>query len=456
VAAAVAHYQQQLAAPAGERARAYLAARGLAALATAWRFGYACGNQVADCGQPVPLLLAAGVLRQQSGPPYDPLAGRLVIPITDPLGRAVAFTGRALGDEQPKYLNTADTPLFKKGATLFGYYESSRTEQHRDELWVLEGQLKAVAAITAGYPAVAPGGTAFTADHAALCLRRATTIHLAYDRDPAGAKAAAAAARLLREHAAHVDIALLDIPDGAAPGTRDPDDLLRQQLPIAWQVIPYIQWRYEQLSAGGDPSAASLRVHQELLPEIAAHPVLMVRHREYQYVADQEGLPLDELLSALPTDEAAPVRAAAAAAKPAPAAPTADDLARSSPERDLYTIVLQLAPIQRDPTWWARLIPWEGLPLPTLRRLQEIAYWQSRAALAGVPFASLVSHAIAEPQRSYYWHWLHRPLPGAPADLLVPACKVLVDLARKDALKAAVAAGDTAAIAFFLAPGATP
>ncbi|MEM1063143.1 MAG: toprim domain-containing protein, partial [Planctomycetota bacterium] len=186
-------------------------------------------------------LYAAGIAKEFSGRPSDELLfqGRLVFPIRDERGRAVAFGGRVIpGVEYPtwgdrKYVNSGDNPLFPKSRTLYGLDLAKaairRPDPHRIAV-VMEGFTDVIAAHQAGVTnAVAPLGTAMTDEHVTLLKRFAERIVLVFDGDQAGRAAAGRAVEKVL--AADVDVRVLTLPDGADPadflGTRGGDEFRR-------------------------------------------------------------------------------------------------------------------------------------------------------------------------------------------------------------------------------------
>src|SRR6185437_14429646 len=152
VEAACAHFESLLASPAGREARVYLERRGLdPATIRRFRLGYAAeqrdGLKRALAGAfPEPLLIEAGLLRRaESGETYDYFRHRIMFPIGDRQGRIIAFGGRVLGDGQPKYLNSPDTPLFQKGRVLYGW------AQARAGLAQAKGESPPSVIVTEGY-----------------------------------------------------------------------------------------------------------------------------------------------------------------------------------------------------------------------------------------------------------------------------------------------------------------
>ena len=163
--------------------------------------------------------------------PYDYFRDRVMFPITDTRGRAVAFGGRALAkDVRAKYLNSPETPLFHKGRTLYNLAAARKASHERGAIIAVEGYVDVIAMTLAGHPeTVAPLGTALTEDQLALLWRHADEPILCFDGDRAGQRAAHRALDLalpLLEPGRSLRVALL-------PGGQDPDDLLRSGGPAA-------------------------------------------------------------------------------------------------------------------------------------------------------------------------------------------------------------------------------
>lgn len=164
------------------------------------------------------LIEAAGVAaRSQRGTLIDMLRDRITIPIKDARGRVIAFGGRRLhGEEGPKYLNTRETPLFRKGETLFGLHGAKG--QMKEGAVIVEGYFDAIALHQAGLPqAVAPLGTALTEHHLKGLQRWTPRIVLAFDGDRAGHEATHKALQLAIPLG--MEVRLLPIPEGQDPDT---------------------------------------------------------------------------------------------------------------------------------------------------------------------------------------------------------------------------------------------
>ena len=234
--AACAFFQGALRSSSGAQARAYLEGRGLTEDdIEAFGLGYAPNSRsalkehLANKGFSQPDMAASGLLISGDDIPvsYDRFRHRLIFPIGDLRGGVIAFGGRALdADQQPKYLNSPETPLFHKGSVLFNAAAARSAAHERGAVIVAEGYMDVIALTRGGFPnAVAPLGTALTADQLKLLWRMASEPVLCFDGDGAGQKAAHRAAEtalpLLQPGRS---LAFAFLPDGL-----DPDDLLRQQ-----------------------------------------------------------------------------------------------------------------------------------------------------------------------------------------------------------------------------------
>jgi DNA primase len=229
---ACAFFEEQLRQPAGRVARDYLARRGLDAETIArFRLGWAPDSRDAlkraMTGEfPESLLAEAGLLRRSDDrDSYDFFRGRVIFPISDKSGKIIAFGGRVIGDGQPKYLNSPDTPIFDKGRTLYGAH-FARTAKSDFVPIVTEGYMDVISLHRAGFGgAVAPLGTALTEAQLAELWRLGDQPVLCFDGDAAGKRAAVRALDrglpLLRPEVG-LKFALL-------PENEDPDSLIKSQ-----------------------------------------------------------------------------------------------------------------------------------------------------------------------------------------------------------------------------------
>ena len=239
-AAAAAAFQLALKGDPGAEARAYLEGRGMSAEdAARFGLGYAPGGwdmlvkHLSGRNFSTDVLVKSGLaLERTRGDGYnDRFRNRLMIPICDRQGRVIAFGGRALSKEDnPKYLNTAETPIFYKSRTLYGLHLAIKSMSDKGRAIVTEGYFDTIACHLAGFTeAVATLGTALGEEHVQM-LRRYVgdkgRIYLVYDGDSAGVNAALRGQALFRAAGVDVRIALL-------PPQHDPDTLLREGGPGA-------------------------------------------------------------------------------------------------------------------------------------------------------------------------------------------------------------------------------
>jgi DNA primase len=234
LAAAADFYERQLWAPGGARARDYLARRGLDdETIRRFRLGWAPEDRQAlrralAAEFPEVLLHEAGLLRlpDDGGTPYDYFRGRVIFPIGDRAGRTIAFGGRTLGDDQPKYLNSPDTPLFEKGRVLYAWAAARAHIAREPEApaIVVEGYMDAIALHRAGFGgAVAPLGTALTEAQLFELWRLSPEPVLCFDGDTAGQRAAwRALVRALPQLSPGRSLNFATLPSG-----EDPDSLVR-------------------------------------------------------------------------------------------------------------------------------------------------------------------------------------------------------------------------------------
>ncbi len=152
---------------------------------------------------------------------YDRFVNRVMFPIIDLRGNVIAFGGRIMTDEKPKYLNTSDTPVFKKSENLFSLNNAKSSGTRT--LILCEGYMDVIALNQAGFTnAVATLGTALTNEQAVLMKRYADEVIICYDADGAGQKATARAIDILRN--AGLPIKILTVPSG-----KDPDEFIRSK-----------------------------------------------------------------------------------------------------------------------------------------------------------------------------------------------------------------------------------
>ncbi|WP_417686321.1 DNA primase [Roseibium sp.] len=228
-------FQSEFAGPRGQHARTYTQGRGLSAQTLSeFRFGFAPDSRdalksyLAQQGVPEADMVEAGlIIKPEDGRPgYDRFRGRLMIPIHDERGRVVAFGGRILGEGQPKYLNSPETPLFHKGVMLFNAHRAREPAFKSGQAVVVEGYMDAIALWQAGvHHVVATLGTAFTEDQVMRLWKLAPEPVVCFDGDVAGVSAAHRAIdRIFPILRSGYSFQFSFLPDGM-----DPDDLLKQR-----------------------------------------------------------------------------------------------------------------------------------------------------------------------------------------------------------------------------------
>ncbi|MFP6688365.1 MAG: DNA primase [Alphaproteobacteria bacterium] len=256
------YFESELRADTGAAARTYLKGRGLKAeTIEGFRLGYApdsrnalktalLGKEISEA-----MLVTAGLLiePESGGASYDRFRNRVIFPIQDRRGRVIAFGGRALGEAQAKYLNSPDTPVFHKGAVLYGMHLARGTARKSGRIIAVEGYMDVIALHQGGLvETVAPLGTALTELQMEEMWRLVDAPVLCFDGDAAGRKAAARAAeRALPRLKSGKSLFFAALPMG-----QDPDSLIGESgKPAIEEVLSGAEPLSEQLwrvAGGGD------------------------------------------------------------------------------------------------------------------------------------------------------------------------------------------------------------
>ncbi|WP_404463723.1 DNA primase [Vreelandella aquamarina] len=256
-------YRERLKMQEGQSAQRYLQGRGLSpeVMAT-YGIGYAPGGWEAlkqhlsakGISEPVQVEYGLLIHREDTGRTYDRFRDRVMFPIRDLRGRTLGFGGRVMGDEQPKYLNSPETPVFHKGRELYGLYEARQASSKLEQLVIVEGYMDVVALAQYGiHNAVATLGTATTEDHLSRLFRLVSRVVFCFDGDRAGRQAASRA----------LETALPQMIDGREarflflPEGDDPDSLVRREGSEAFQdrvtcAMPLSEFLFEQAAQGRD------------------------------------------------------------------------------------------------------------------------------------------------------------------------------------------------------------
>ena len=311
-AAAIWFHHQLLQAPEAQYARAYLDGRGVNNdTILTWRLGFAPeGNRLSsyllDQGYTTRELVEAGLSREREaergGGLYDYFHGRVVFPIRDGRGQTIAFGGRELGGGHPKYLNTPQTPLFDKSATLFGLDLARDAIKRANQVVVVEGYVDAI--VTHQYGAknvVACIGSAITEKHVRQIKKLTRRLALALDPDAAGQSATLRGIAVAQEAFDRVVVPVPAPVDGPLttrrgdvramvrfeeqvdgeitvlrlPPGEDPDEFIRRD-PTGWQravaeALPLVEYLLEARTAdlALDTPAGKAEAAERLLPLLA-------------------------------------------------------------------------------------------------------------------------------------------------------------------------------------------
>jgi len=305
LAAAADYYRQALKShPARQAAVDYLKGRGLTGtIARDFALGFAppgWDNLLAHLGGDTlqqKALIDAGLLIEnaETGKRYDRFRDRVIFPIRDSRGRIIAFGGRVLGDDKPKYLNSPETPVFHKGQELYGLYEARRHNRDLDEIMVVEGYMDVIALAQQGLRnAVATLGTATSEEHLKRLFRLVPSVLFCFDGDPAGRKAAWRA----------LEATLPNLQDGRRarflflPEGEDPDSLVRAEGHEAFlarleqQARPLADYFFQHLSEEADPRTLEGKAHLATLaaPLIERIPGANLRTLMRQRLGEITGL----------------------------------------------------------------------------------------------------------------------------------------------------------------------
>jgi len=224
----------------GEKARDYLKKRGISEKTIQeLKIGYALNSWDSllshfQAKGISPKLLEKGglvIYNQKKSSYYDRFRGRVIFPIFDLTGKVVAFGGRTLFDDDPKYLNSPDTPVYSKGKILYGLNFCKESIRERGEVVLVEGYTDFISVYQAGVTnAAASLGTSLTSEQALLALRFSPRMILSYDGDAAGRAASARAVSLCFEKGLQVKVLLL--PQGI-----DPDNFIRKHGPDEYKSL---------------------------------------------------------------------------------------------------------------------------------------------------------------------------------------------------------------------------
>ena len=261
-------------------------------------------------------MIDAGLLVEnaETGKRYDRFRDRVMFPIRDSRGRIIAFGGRVLGDDKPKYLNSPETPVFHKGQELYGLFEARKFNRSLDEIIVVEGYMDVIALAQQGLRnAVATLGTATSEEHMKRLFRVVPSVLFCFDGDQAGRNAAWRA----------LEATLPCLQDGRRarflflPEGEDPDTLVRSEGTDAFKARinqhaqPLADYFFQQLTEEADPRSLEGKAHMATLaaPLIDKVPGANLRTLMRQRLSEITGLN-SEAVSQLAQNAPAPTQPA--------------------------------------------------------------------------------------------------------------------------------------------------
>jgi DNA primase len=333
----------------GKPARDYLAGRDIT-LETADQFGLGFApdgwshfHDIAGKRFTVDILAKAGlVVPKDGGGAYDRFRNRLMVPIASSSGRVIAFGGRTLGDDDAKYINSPEGPVYQKGQLLFGLALARDAMRRLDEAILVEGYFDHLRVFAAGFTnVVAVAGTAFTPAQAALLKRHAAHVNLVFDGDAAGLNAAWKASGLCL--AAGLAPKFVILPEG-----EDPDSLVRREGPGAFRAALDDATDLVGFAAARlVPKLGKEEALRRLVDQIRESPDPIRRRLLVQEAADR--LRFDEAVLVKAVEQKRPVGFARPAPAPAAERP-APALRAELPlgERTLLAILLETPSILAD------------------------------------------------------------------------------------------------------------
>ena len=410
---AAAFFQENL--HAADVAKRYLEKRQITLeVARQWRIGYALDAwdgllQWAERKKYDPALLAtAGLaLPRDNGGLYDRFRGRLMFSICDEQGRVVGFSGRILTDakDQPKYVNSPETPIFQKGRILFALDKAKRTIIEDKFAVICEGQIDTIACHEAGITnVVAPQGTALTEQHARILKRYADEVVLMYDADEAGQNAIVRSAEPLWEAGMALRVAVI-------PAGHDPDSLIKAEGGAKLRELidggeSFFAYLLQRLSHQHDPKTerGKLQIVRQMAEWLARIPSPVLLATYSQQTAQRLDVPENAIRQELQKLQRS--RPGPAASAPSP---EAEETIATAPNLTEETLLLQLmladmrlvdlALERLDPAWLSTSVA--GAVIGRILKLHAAGKWDGphtlMNALADAEEDRLVSELAVTP-----------------------------------------------------------
>jgi DNA primase len=411
--------------------------------------GYAPHSGLLDHLKPRDPVSSGLFVKNDRGEVYDRFRRRLMFPIWDERGRVIAFGGRALGDAQPKYLNSAESPLYTKSYVLYGLHVARGPAQKTGRMVVVEGYFDCLSLHQGGIDnVVASCGTSLTSHQVALAARYVPEVVMNYDPDAAGQTAMRKSIELLL--AKNLRVRILKLPQGL-----DPDDFIRQEGGDVYgrllQAAPYF-WQYLITEAGrnfdlGDPAMKGVAV-REVLESVAKIQDAVERLEVAKAVAESfrvpESLVLERLKLTARRPELAPVTRQTVATASRRLLEAEKQLIQALVQKN-NSVAAAIQPIRNDEFWrevWSspvvmRLLDTEGDVEKALIDLgDEQLASEVRAAVIDDPGTMTAAYAMSSIYKLYDEHLkkrqseIQQQLQGygaeaAPRELLTSLSEIL-------------------------------
>ncbi len=236
------------------------------------------------------------LLERQGGGYYDRFRNRVTFPIYDSGGVLIGFGGRALGDENPKYLNSPETPVFRKGRELYALNLAKTGVRRADKVLIMEGYMDVITAFQHGIDYTVAGmGTALSREQARTLLILSQNVYLVYDQDEAGKRAGRRSIDVFREAGGRTRLVTL-------PGAKDPDEFLRAKGPAAFeerleQALPDIMFIYDEIRRENAHLGieGKMRIRDVMIPVLASLSSEFERSAYIEEFARDLGVPTASL-----------------------------------------------------------------------------------------------------------------------------------------------------------------
>lgn len=236
------------------------------------------------------------VLSKKDSDYFSYMRGRITFPIYDSRGRIIAFGGRVMDDSEPKYLNSAATPIFDKGKNFFALHLAKSAIQKNGRIIIVEGYMDAVSMHQAGFSeTVASLGTAFTPDHASIIRRLGADAYLFFDSDEAGKKATISAIKICFETGLNCKVIKQDVG-------KDPDDLAKhgqsvveEAIAKARDPIDFAISYFQSLTKDPESPGSKSKIAKAAMEIANSSPDAIVKNEYLKLISDRLKLALSNL-----------------------------------------------------------------------------------------------------------------------------------------------------------------